>query len=329
MRWRKFVTLLCAAVAVWPLFARAQQPAIPVVGFYHTLSPENVPSLVAAFRQGLKEVGFVEGQTVAVEYRWALGKRERLAELAADLVRRQVAVLVAAGGEPSPQIAKQATQTIPIVFSANGDPVSEGFVASLNRPNGNMTGITIFGPSAVTKRLQLLHELIPQEVATFAYLTNPNSPNSHIELEAAETAVRSLGKKLLVLRASTEAELETAFATIDRNRVSALLVAFFDTFFYGWRNKIVSLVALHQIPTIYFLRGFAQAGGLMSYGNSLDDMYRQMGIYTGRILKGEKPADLPVQQSTKFELVINLKTAKALGLSISPQLLARADEVIE
>lgn len=283
---------------------------------------------MAAFRQGLKEVGFAEGQTVAIEYRWAQGKKERLAELAADLVRRQVAVLVAAGGEPSPQIAKQATQTIPIVFSANGDPVSEGLVASLNRPNGNITGITIFGPSAVTKRLQLLHELIPHEVATFAYLTNPSSPNSDIELRAAETAVRSLGKKFLILRASSEVELETAFVTIDQNRVGALLVAS-DTFFFGWRDKIVSLVALHQIPTIYYLRGFAQAGGLMSYGNSLDDMYRQMGIYTGRILKGEKPADLPVQQSTKFELVINLKTAKALGLTVSPQLLARADEYIE
>ena len=301
MRRREFITLLGgAATAPWPLAALAQQPALPVIGFIHTLSPEGVPSLVAAFRQGLKEVGFAEGQTVAIEYRWAQGKKERLAELAADLVRRQVAVLVAAGGEPSPQIAKQATQTIPIVFSANGDPVSEGLVASLNRPNGNITGITIFGPSAVTKRLQLLHELIPHEVATFAYLTNPSSPNSDIELRAAETAVRSLGKKFLILRASSEVELETAFVTIDQNRVGALLVAS-DTFFFGWRDKIVSLVALHQIPTIYYLRGFAQAGGLMSYGNSLDDMYRQMGIYTGRILKGEKPADLPVQQSTKFE----------------------------
>ena len=328
MRRRKFIALLGAAIAVWPLFARAQQPAMPVVGFYHTLSPEGVPSLLAAFRQGLKEVGFVEGQNVAIEYRWAQGKKERLAELAADLVRRQVAVLVAAGGEPSPQVAKQATQTIPIVFSANGDPVSEGLVPSLSRPNGNVTGITIFGPSAASKRLQLLNELIPHEVATFAYLTNPNSPNSEIEVRAVEATVRSLGKKLLVLRAGSEAELETALVTIVQNRVGALLIAS-DTFFYGWRDKIVSLVALHRIPTIYYLRGFAQAGGLVSYGNSLDDMYRQMGIYTGRILKGEKPADLPVQQSTKFELVINLKTAKALGLSISPQLLARADEVIE
>jgi putative tryptophan/tyrosine transport system substrate-binding protein len=328
MRRREFFTLLGGAAAAWPLVTRAQ-PATPVVGFYHTLSPEDVPTLLAAFRQGLKEVGFVEGQTVAVEYRWAQGKKEQLGALGADLVSRQVTVLVAAGGEPSPQIAKQATQTIPIVFSANGDPVSEGLVASLSRPNGNLTGITIFGPSAVTKRLQLLQELIQHdEVATFAYLTNPNSPNSDIELRTAETAVRSLGKKFLILRASTETELETALTTIDKNRVGALVVAS-DTFFFGWRDKIVSLVARRQIPAIYYLRGFAQAGGLISYGNSLDDMYRQIGIYTGRILKGEKPADLPVQQSTKFELTINLKTAKALGLIVSPQLLAQADEVIE
>jgi putative tryptophan/tyrosine transport system substrate-binding protein len=300
---------------------------MPVVGFIHILSPETVPRFVPAFRQGLKEVGYVEGQNLAVEYRWAQGQYDRLPGLVADLVRRQVAVIAATGGDPSPQIAKAATQTIPIVFTANSDPVAEGLVTSLNRPGGNATGVTIFGPAAVTKRLQLLRDLMPQVVA-IAYLMNPNNPNAEFELQAAQTAARSLGLEMLVLRAGTERELDTALATTLQQQADALLVAS-DTFFVGRREQVVTLAARHQIPAIYYLREFAEAGGLMTYGNSLPDVYRHVGVYVGRILKGEKPSELPVMQPTKFELVINLKTAKALGLEIPPMLLARADEVIE
>jgi ABC-type uncharacterized transport system substrate-binding protein len=326
LRRREFITVLGGAVA-WPIAARAQQPAMPVVGFIHILSPETVPRFVPAFRQGLKEVGYVEGQNLAVEYRWAQGQYDRLPGLVADLVRRQVAVIAATGGDPSPQIAKAATQTIPIVFTANSDPVAEGLVTSLNRPGGNATGVTIFGPAAVTKRLQLLRDLMPQVVA-IAYLMNPNNPNAEFELQAAQTAARSLGLEMLVLRAGTERELDTALATTLQQQADALLVAS-DTFFVGRREQVVTLAARHQIPAIYYLREFAEAGGLMTYGNSLPDVYRHVGVYVGRILKGEKPSELPVMQPTKFELVINLKTAKALGLEIPPMLLARADEVIE
>jgi putative ABC transport system substrate-binding protein len=327
MRRREFITLLGGAAALWPLAARAQQPAIPVIGFIHILSPETVPRFVPAFQQGLKEVGYVEGQNLAVEYRWAQGRYDRLPGLVADLVRRQVAVLAATGGDPSPQIAKAATQTIPIVFTANTDPVAQGLVTSLNRPGGNVTGVTIFGPAAVTKRLQLLRDLMPQVVA-IAYLMNPNNPNTEVELQAAQTAARSLGLQMLVLKAGTERELDTALATTVQQRAGALLVAS-DTFFVGRREQMVTFAARHQIPAIYYLREFAEVGGLMTYGNSLPDVYRHVGVYVGRILKGEKPGELPVMQSTKFELVINLKTAKALGLEVPPMLLARADEVIE
>ena len=327
MKRREFVTLLGGAVAAWPLAARAQQPAMPVVGFIHILSPETVPRFVPAFRQGLKEVGYVESQNVAVEYRWARGQYDRLPGMVADLVRRQVAVIAATGGDPSPQIAKAATQTIPIVFTANSDPVAQGLVTSLNRPGGNVTGVTIFGPAAVTKRLQLLRDLMPQVVA-IAYLMNPSNPNAEFELQAAQTAARSLGLEMLVLRAGTERELDTALATTAQQRAGALLVAS-DTFFVGRREQVVTLAARHQLPAIYYLREFAEAGGLMTYGNSLPDVYRHVGVYVGRILKGEKPADLPVVQSTKFELIVNLKTAKALGLDIPPNFLTLADEVIE
>jgi putative ABC transport system substrate-binding protein len=327
LRRREFIRLLGGAAVSWPLAVRAQQPAMPVVGFIHILSPETVPRFVPAFRQGLKEVGYVEGQNLAVEYRWAQGQYDRLPGLVADLVRRQVAVIAATGGDPSPQIAKAATQTIPIVFTANSDPVAEGLVTSLNRPGGNATGVTIFGPAAVTKRLQLLRDLMPQVVA-IAYLMNPNNPNAEFELQAAQTAARSLGLEMLVLRAGTERELDTALATTLQQQADALLVAS-DTFFVGRREQVVTLAARHQIPAIYYLREFAEAGGLMTYGNSLPDVYRHVGVYVGRILKGEKPSELPVMQPTKFELVINLKTAKALGLEIPPMLLARADEVIE
>jgi putative ABC transport system substrate-binding protein len=324
---RKFIAALGGAALAWPLAARAQQPAMPVIGFVNTLSFENVPHFVVAFREGLKEAGFVEGQNVTIEYRWAQGKYDRLPELAADLVRRKVAVIVATGGEPSPQIAEAATSTIPIVFTANGDPVREGLVASLNQPGGNATGITIFGLAAVTKRLQLLHELLPQ-AAAIAFLMNPNNLNGEIETGAAQTAATSLGLRILVLRVSNESEIDTAFAAMAQQRAGALLVAS-DPFLFTRRDQIVSLAARQNIPAIYYLREFAQAGGLMSYGNSLPDVYRQVGIYTGRILKGEKPADLPVMQSTKFEFVINLKTAKALGLMVPMIMQMTADEVIE
>jgi putative ABC transport system substrate-binding protein len=324
---REFITLFGGAAAAWPLAARAQQPTMPVIGFLNTQSPESIPHWMAAFRQGLKETGFVEGQNVAVEYRWAHGQYDRMPELAADLVRRQVAVLAATGGEPSPQAAKTATQTIPIVFTANGDPVREGLVASLNRPGGNVTGITIFGPATVTKRVQLLHELVPQGAA-IAYLMNPNNPNADAELSAVETAAVSLGKEMRIFRASNEGEFEVAFTTMVQQRRAALLVAS-DVFFLSHRDQLASLAALHRIPAIYYLREFVEVGGLMAYGNRLPDAYHQVGIYVGRILKGEKPGDLPVQQSTKFELVINLKTAKALGIEIPILMQLLADEIIE
>ena len=326
MRRRELITLLGGAVA-WPLAARAQQPGIPVVGFVHTLSPESVPHFVAAFQQGLKEVGYLEGQNLAVEHRWAQGRYDRLPGLIDDLVRRRVAVIAATGGDPSPQIAKAATQTIPIVFTANSDPVREGLVANLNRPGGNLTGITIFGPAAVTKRMQLMHELMPK-AATVAYLMNPKNPNGEMEMKTAQTAARSLGQAMTVLSASNERELDTAFAVMAQQRADALVVAS-DTFFVWRRDQLVGLAARHALPAIYYLREFAQAGGLMTYGNSLTDVYRRVGVYVGRILKDEKPSDLPVQQSTKFELIVNLQTAKALGLAIPDKLLALADEVIE
>ena len=326
MRRREFITLIGGAAAACPLAARAQQPAIQVIGFLSTLSPTNMAANVMNdFRQGLKEAGFVEGQNVKVEYRWAEGHYDRLQSLAADLVRRQVAVIAATGGEPSPQVVKAATQTIPIVFMANGDPVAAGLVASLNRPGGNLTGVTIFGMIATGKRLELLRQLMPK-AGTIGYLMNPDNPNR--ELDNVQDAARSLGQQILVLNAHGDREIETAFTTITKERVAGLLVAS-DPLFFDRRDQLITLAARQAIPAIYYLRAFCQAGGLLSYGNNLTDMYRQVGMYTGRILNGERPADLPVIQSTKFELVINLKTAKALGLEIPPTLLAIADEVIE
>ncbi len=326
MRRREVIALLGAA-AGWPLLARAQQPAMPVIGFLHTLSPEIVPTYLAAFHQGLKETGYVEGKNMAVEYRWARGHYDRLPEFAADLVRQKVAVIAATGGDPSPQVAKAATQTIPIVFAMNGDPVRAGLVDSLSRPGGNATGITIFGPAAVTKRLQLLHELVPH-AAVIGFLMNPNNPNGGVEAQAAQAVAGSFGVKIVVLNASTESELDAAFGGMARRQVGALLGAS-DAFLGGRRDQIVALAAQYRIPAIYYLREFVEAGGLISYGNSIPDAYHQVGIYVGRILKGEKPGDLPVQESVKFELLINLKTAKALGIDVPNSTQLLADEVIE
>jgi putative tryptophan/tyrosine transport system substrate-binding protein len=325
MRRRDFITGIAGSAAAWPLTARAQQPAMPVIGFLSTLSPEAISKPVAGFHGGLKDAGYIEGQNVAIEYRWAQGHYDRLPELAADLVRRKVAAIVASGGDPSPQIAKAATQTIPIVFGMFGDPVREGLVDSLGRPGG--TGVTIFGPAAVTKRLQLLHDLVPK-AGVIAFLMNPNNPNSNIEMGAAQAAATSLGKQIVVFNASTESELDATFLRIVQQRIGALLGAS-DPFLFNRRDQIVSLAARHAIPAIYYLRDFADAGGLMAYGNSLTDMYRLVGVYVGRILKGEKPTDLPVVQSTKFEFVINLQTARALGIEVPNSIQLLADEVIE
>jgi len=325
MKRREFIAGLGGAAA-WPVVARTQQPAMPVVGFLSTLSSSNMAANVMnEFHQGLKQTGFVEGQNVKIEYRWAEGHYDRLQDLAADLVRRQVAVIAATGGEPSPQVAKAATQTIPIVFMANGDPVAAGLVASLNRPGGKLTGVTIFGMMAAGKRLELLLQLMPKP-GTVAYLMNPNNPNR--ELDNVQAAASSLGQKILVLNADGGPEIDTAFTTIAQQGAAALLVAS-DPLFFDRRDQLIALAAHQAVPAIYYLRAFSQAGGLSSYGSSLTDMYRQVGIYTGRVLNGEQPADLPVIRSTKYELVINLKTAKALGLTVPPSLLARADEVIE
>ena len=325
MKRREFIAALGGAAA-WPVVARGQQPTMPVIGFLSTLSPSNMAANVMnEFRQGLREAGFVEGQNVRIEYRWAEGHYDRLPALAAELVHLRVAVIAATGGEPSPQMAKTATQTVPIVFMANGDPVAAGLVASLNRPGGNLTGVTIFGMMAAGKRLELLRELVPR-AGTIAYLMNPNNPNR--EFDNVQAAASSLGQQILVLNADDDREIDAAFASIAQQGVAALLVAS-DPLFFDRREQLIALAARQAVPAIYYLRAFSQAGGLLSYGSSLTDMYRQVGIYTGRVLNGERPADLPVMQSTKFELVINLKTAKALGFAVPPNLLARADEVIE
>jgi putative ABC transport system substrate-binding protein len=326
MRRRQFISLI-AGTAAWPLAAHAQQPAMPVIGFLSGRSLEDSKQMMAALGLGLVGQGFVEHQNVAIEYRWADGHYDRLPALAADLVRRQVAVILAVGSVPSPLAAKAATSTIPIVFVVGGDPVKFGLIATLNRPGGNLTGVSVLSGPLTAKRLELLRELVPQ-AGIVACLVNPKNPEADSQLTDIRAAARTFGQELLILNASTDHELDTAFATLARERAAGLLLGN-DAFFVLRRDQISALAARHAIPAVYFLREFAVAGGLMSYGDSLTDAYRQVGDYVGRILKGTKPADLPVQQSTKVELIINLETARVLGLEVPPTLLARADEVIE
>ena len=326
MKRRKFMTLLSGAVA-WPLAARAQQPTMPVIGYLSLASPGPFAHLVVVFSEGLKEIGYVEGENVAIEYRWAEGQYERLPALSADLVRRQVTVIVATGGSVVGLVAKAATGTIPIVISSGGDPVKLGLVASLSRPGGNVTGVHLFLSLLDPKKLGLLRELVPQ-ASVIAVLLNPNAADIQARLADVHEAAHAARQQIHGLHASTERELDTAFATLSQVQAGALVVGA-DAFFNSRRDHVVALAACHAIPAIYEGRDYAVAGGLASYGTSLADGYRQVGIYTGRILKGEKPADLPVVQSTRFELVINLKTANALGLTVPDTLLARADEVTE
>jgi putative ABC transport system substrate-binding protein len=327
VRRRDFITALGGAAVAWPRPAHAQQPRMPVIGFINTQSPEAFAGYVAGFHQGLREAGYAEGQNVTIEYRWARGRYEDLPQLAADLVHRGVALIAATGGDPAALAAKAATSTIPIVFLIGGDPVQQRLVASFNRPGGNATGATQISLSLDAKRLGLLREMLPG-AATVALLANPAFPGNDNRMRDIEEGGRRIGLQLPRLEASTETELDAAFEEIGRQRPDALLVAG-DPFFNSRRERIVALAARRAIPTMYEWREFALAGGLMSYGTMLADLYRQTGLYAGRILKGTSPADLPVVQPVKFELVVNLKTAKALGLTVPPTLLAIVDEVIE
>ena len=327
MRRREFITLLGGVAVAWPMSARAQQPAIPVVGFLSSLAPNDLGLVVPGFYQGLNGAGFVEGRNIAIEYRWAQGDYQRLPALSADLVNRNVAVLAAISGTPAALAAKAATTTIPIVFAIGGDPVAPGIVTSLSRPGGNVTGVSFYNSPLVTKRLDLARELVP-EGSLIAVLVNPVNPPSGAEGTAAQAAAAALGQPLLILNASTQAEIDDAFATIKQQQVRALIVSS-DPFFFTERVKLVVLMARDALPTIFADREQADAGGLISYGASRVDAYRQAGIYVGRIVKGEKPGELPIILPTKFSIVVNFKTAKSLRIDIPTAVLARADEVIE
>jgi putative tryptophan/tyrosine transport system substrate-binding protein len=326
MQRREFITLLGSAAAAWSVAARAQQPAMPVIGFLEPSSLDEYAPFVAAFRKGLNEAGFFEGRNVAIEYRWAEGHYERLPTLAADLVQRRVAVIVATGITAA-RAAKAATTTIPIVFNTGGDPVKFGLVTSLNRPSQNVTGVASLGKLLIAKQFELLHELVPK-ADVLGFLVNPNNAVAKLDTSDAQAAANALGKRLIVVDAGTDSDMDRALATIVEQRGGALVVQA-DPFFLSRRNQIVALAARHALPAIYYLRDYPAAGGLMSYGTSLSDALRLVGEYTGRLLKGAKPGDLPVQQSVKTEFVINLNTAKALGLTVSPGLMNAADEVIE
>ena len=327
MKRREFIALLGGAAA-WPLPARAQQPAMPVIGFLNTTSPDAIADLLRAFRQGLKDTGHLEGENVAIEYRWAENQIDRLPALVAELVRRRVAVIATIGGPPAAFAAKAATTTIPIVFLVGEDPARLGLVASLARPGGNLTGVNFFNTELAAKRLELLRDLLPT-AKRVAVLVNPaEATNTGSVVKDAEGAARAMGLQIEVLNASTSREIDAAFATIVRERPDALFVGN-DAFFNARRVQLVLLAGRHGLPAIYWDREFAEAGGLMTYGSNIVDVYRQIGVYAGRTLKGAKPADLPVVQSTKFELVINAQTARMLGPTVPPTLLATADEVIE
>jgi ABC-type uncharacterized transport system substrate-binding protein len=322
---RAFIALL-GGVAAWPLVARAQQPSMPVIGFLHQGSPQPSAHLIDAFRLGLREAGYVEGRNVVLEFRWANGEYDQLPALAADLVRRQPSVITAAL-LPAARAAKAATATIPIVFVTGSDPIESGLVTSFNRPAENVTGVSLFSVVLAAKRLELLHEFVPR-ATVFAVLVNPTNPNAASNMREIEAAAHRTGLQIAFIRISSDRDYDAVFSTISQLRAGALMVSA-DGFFASQREQLIALAARLAVPTIYFQREFVNAGGLISYGASSSDMYRHAGIYAGKILKGAKPTELPIEQPTKFELVINLKTAKALGLDIPPMLLARADEVIE
>jgi len=322
-----FMMFLGSAAAGWSLAASAQQQAMPIIGYLGAQSPTAFASRLTAFREGLGEAGYVEGRNVAIEFRWAEGQHAKLSALAADLVARQVAVIVAPGGAPAAVAAKSATTTIPIVFEMGGDPIALGLVSSLNRPSGNLTGVSSLNVEVTPKRLEILHELIPT-AAVVAALVNPTSPTADSQVKNLHAAARALGLQLHVLHASTDRDFETAFETLHQLRAGGLVVAS-DTFFAFHSDRLAALTVRHAIPAITQTRDFTRAGGLVSYGGNFMESHRQAGVYTGRIIKGDKPADLPVQQVTKVELLINMKTAKALGITVPLPLLGQADEVIE